>query len=41
MLNTEKRNPETTHIDTMDTVRMVQIMQQENKNAGTFGYDSQ
>ena len=33
MLNTEKRNPETTHIDTMDTARMVQIMQQENKNA--------
>lgn len=33
MLNTEKRNPETTHIDTMETAKMVQIMQQENKNA--------
>ena len=33
MLNTEKRNPETTHIDRMETARMVEIMQQENKNA--------
>lgn len=33
MLNTEKRNPKTTYIDRMDTAQMVQIMQQENKNA--------
>ena len=33
MLNTEKRNPHTTHIDRMETRKMVEIIQQENKNA--------
>ncbi|MBE7054249.1 MAG: N-acetylmuramic acid 6-phosphate etherase [Ruminococcaceae bacterium] len=33
MLNTEKRNEKTTHIDKMQTSQMVKIMQEENLNA--------
>ena len=33
MLKTEMRNPATTHIDKMDTVGMIEIMNQENMNA--------
>jgi N-acetylmuramic acid 6-phosphate etherase len=33
MLNTEKRNPKTTHIDKMSTLEMVAVIQEENKNA--------
>lgn len=33
MLNTEKRNPKTTHIDKMTTIEMLQIITEENYNA--------
>ena len=33
MLNTEKRNPKTIHIDTMNSYEMVKIIQEENYNA--------
>jgi N-acetylmuramic acid 6-phosphate etherase len=33
MLNTEKRNEKTIHIDQMNTVEMMQVMQEENYNA--------
>ncbi|MBQ8399493.1 MAG: N-acetylmuramic acid 6-phosphate etherase [Clostridia bacterium] len=33
MLNTEKRNEKTTHIDEMTTAQMMQVMQEENFNA--------
>ncbi len=33
MLRTEMRNPKTTHIDTMSTMQMLQVMQEENMNA--------
>lgn len=33
MLNTEKRNPKTTHIDQMSTMEMLQIINEENYNA--------
>lgn len=33
MLNTEKRNPNSTHIDTMTSAEMVRVIQQENVNA--------
>ena len=33
MLNTEKRNPKTTHIDQMSTIEMLQIINEENYNA--------
>ena len=33
MLKTEMRNPNTTHIDTMSTMEMLQTIQQENINA--------
>lgn len=35
MLNTEMRNPKTTHIDKMSTFDMVRVMQEENVNAAT------
>ena len=35
MLNTEMRNPKTTHIDKMSTSDMVRVMQEENINAAT------
>ena len=33
MLNTEKRNEKTMHIDTMSTAEMIKVMQEENYNA--------
>ena len=33
MLNTEKRNPKTTHIDQMSTMEMLRIINEENYNA--------
>lgn len=33
MLNTEKRNPKTTHIDEMDTLSMINIINEENFNS--------
>lgn len=33
MLNTEKRNPKTTHIDKMSTMEMLQVINEENYNA--------
>ncbi len=33
MLRTEMRNPNTTHIDTMTTLQMLQVIQEENINA--------
>lgn len=33
MLNTEKRNPKSTHIDKMTTLEMVKVMQEEMKSA--------
>ena len=33
MLNTEKRNPKTTHIDKMSTIDMLKIINEENMNA--------
>ena len=33
MLNTEKRNPNSTHIDTMTSMEMVRVIQNENVNA--------
>ena len=33
MLNTEKRNPKTTHIDKMTTMEMIQVINEENYNA--------
>lgn len=33
MLNTEMRNPKTTHIDKMATAEMVRVIQDENMNA--------
>lgn len=33
MLNTEKRNPNSTHIDKMSSLEMVKVIQQENVNA--------
>lgn len=33
MLNTEKRNPKTTHIDQMSTVEMLKVFHEENFNA--------
>ena len=33
MLSTEKRNPNTTHFDKMDTVRMLEIISSENYNS--------
>lgn len=33
MLNTEKRNEKTTHIDKMSTMEMIKVMQEENYNA--------
>lgn len=33
MLNTEKRNPKTTHIDKMNSLEMIKIIQEENYNA--------
>ncbi len=40
MLNTEKRNPKTTHIDKMSSIEMVSVMQEENHNA-VMAVDSQ
>ena len=33
MLNTEKRNPKTMHIDKMSTLEMIRVMNEENMNA--------
>ena len=33
MLNTERRNPDTKHIDKMSTAEMIAVMQRENENA--------
>ena len=33
MLNTEKRNPKTLHIDQMKTIEMMQVISEENFNA--------
>ena len=33
MLNTEKRNPNTVHLDQMDALQIVQVMNEENANA--------
>ena len=33
MLKTEQRNPKTTHIDRMETLEMIRVMQEENKRA--------
>lgn len=33
MLNTEKRNPKTTHIDRMSTIEMLRVINEENLNA--------
>ena len=33
MINTEKRNSKTTYIDRMSTAEMMQVMQEENRNA--------
>ena len=33
MLNTEQRNPHTTHIDRMSTAEMLSVIQAENKRA--------
>ena len=33
MLNTEKRNPNTKHIDKMSTAEMLSVIQKENVNA--------
>ena len=33
MYDTEKRNPRTTHIDKMETLEMVRVINDENRNS--------
>ena len=33
MIKTEMRNPKTTHIDKMDTMSMLKLITEENKNS--------